>query len=54
VQRDALILLWPVVCVFGGLRGLLGMGTLGNGVGVMTFGIAVSLDPLVGHVWRLG
>ena len=44
MQRDALILLWPVVCVFGGLRVLLGMGSFGDGVGVVTFGVAVSLD----------
>jgi hypothetical protein len=54
VQRVALILLWPVVCVLGGLRVLLGMGTLGDGVVVGTFGVAVSLVSLVGHVWRLG
>ncbi len=44
VQRDALILLWPVVCGFGGLRVLLGMGTLGDVVWVVTCGVAVSLD----------
>ncbi len=44
VQRDALSLLWPVVCVCDGLRVLLGMGTLGDGVEVVMFGVAVSLD----------
>ena len=44
MQRDALILLWPVVCVFGGLRVLLGMDTFGDGVWVMTCDVAVSLD----------
>jgi hypothetical protein len=38
-------LLWPVVCVFGGLRVLLGMDTLGDGgMWVVTCGVAVSLD----------
>ncbi len=52
VQRVALILLCPVVCVLGGLRVWVGMGTLGDRVWVETFVVAVSLVSLVGHGWR--
>jgi hypothetical protein len=47
-------LLSRTYCVLGGLRVLLGVGTLGDDLGVGTFGVAVFLVSLVGHVWRLG